>query len=273
MQDIDFSDLVPASSGGDVDRPFAHADLPGQDGASGLIVDRLNRKAMTPAWVGTSADALSHDRQSPDFGSQLPDIDFSDLIPRPPPATPSTKAAPTGSFTLDDILATPHVKEAIENPRINRQNDVPYGAGADDEGPVTNIDRHVPSAETINGLTFDPAEPANVHEQVEREVMRRLIAAAEQEKGHALTDDEVHAIYLKAHREFATPAEKQWVETRLGPGSWPHYQHRWNGWLAHIEHEKPERPPPNLYLKPYPHREAEFLAREQAAAAAALKGP
>jgi hypothetical protein len=56
--------------------------------------------------------------------------------------------------------------------------------------------------------------------------------------------------YLRAHTQFATPAERAMVED-LGSAwsySWERYTREMDGELEHIEHEPGERPPP-----PDPH--------------------
>lgn len=160
--------------------------------------------------------------------------------------------APTGRPAVDTVLAKPEVAAAIVNPKINRKDDVPYGAGPNKANDgVTNVDRHVPEQDTIQGKTYDPAVPVAIHEQVEKAKMEELTKAG-------MPDGEAYKI---AHHDFAEVAEHAWVYDNIGPGAWGEYQKHWASWLEPIEHENPKSPPPDLYAKPYPHDDV-HLARE-----------
>jgi len=142
---------------------------------------------------------------------------------------------------VDRIIALPEVQAAIKAPRqIDRTHDVPYLAGSNNEGGVTYIDRRVPPL--VAGI--DPAGPLNVHEQVEHALMT---------KGNMP--------YESAHR-VALVEEQKAVEA-LG-GNWAQYQSEMSKLVGTTEHESAKAPPPDLYLKPYPHSEAEFLKHEGA---------
>lgn len=152
----------------------------------------------------------------------------------------SAKLAPE---EVDRILALPEVQEAIKHPReIDRTHDVPYLAGSNNEGGITFIDRRVPVELNIDGKVFDPAGPLNVHEQVEHALMA---------KGKMP--------YESAHR-IALVEERKAVEA-LGV-NWNHYQAEMEKLVGTTEHEDVKAPPSDLYTKPYPHQEAEFLRRE-----------
>jgi hypothetical protein len=150
--------------------------------------------------------------------------------------------------TLDQILALPHVRYSLAYPQIDTTHDVPYLAGASNSGPVTHIDRRLPQFDPKvlagNGQPLDLHRALNVHEQVERATM------------------EMGVPYEKAHAHYATPAERSFVEN--AGASWNEYEHAMDGYLNETEHENPANPPPSLYLKPYPHKEEEFLKREAA---------
>jgi hypothetical protein len=148
---------------------------------------------------------------------------------------------------LDEVLANPRVGEPFANLRIERDHDVRYGAGADAEDPnVVHVDKRVPHEDTINGVTYDPAIPVALHELDEKDGMEHDGLA-----------------YAAAHRMRGEPAEKAWVDANLGPGAWPIYTRRWDGWLSHIEGEEMLDPPEGLYTKPYPEKERELIARRQ----------
>jgi hypothetical protein len=160
----------------------------------------------------------------------------------------------TGRPHVDAVLSEPVVRDAVLSGTINRENDVPYGAGPNNKNDgVTNIDRHVPERDVINDRAYDPALPAAIHEHVEKFVMERLIARFKERHGRAPNDHEMDAMYKIAHFQFAEVAERAWVEAKLGPDAWREYQAHWAEWLKSIEHENPKNPPADLYQKPYPH--------------------
>lgn len=146
---------------------------------------------------------------------------------------------------IQQILSLPPVQRAINAPRaIIRTYDVPYLAGSSNQGGVTYIDRRVPKELSINGKDCDPAKYLNIHEQTEHALM--------QIGGFAYHD--AHAI--------ATEKEKEAV---LDDGlDWNEYEKIMDGYVDETEHEDPENPPPDLYLKPYPHTKAAFLEHKAA---------
>jgi hypothetical protein len=160
----------------------------------------------------------------------------------------------TGIPEVDRVLADPYVAGAIANPKINRENDVPYGAGPNNANDgVTNVDRHVPKEAEVDGVKYDPAIPVVVHEQVEKHVFNLLTAAG-------LSDDRAYPI---AHFGWAEPAEEAWVAKNIGPNAWQGYQDNWAKWLKPIDHENPKNPPPDLYQKPYPHDDDHLASRDK----------
>lgn len=173
------------------------------------------------------------------------------------PASPNAKRlAPE---EVDRIIALPEVQQAIQHPReIDRTHDVPYLAGSNNEGGVTFIDRRVPTELGLEGIhedtvVIDPAIPLNVHEQVEHALMV---------KGGMP--------YESAHR-IALVEEQKAVEG-LG-AKWSSYQDAMERLVGTTEHESAKSPPPDLYLKPYPHQEAEFLKRQGAGETAPMPQP
>src|SRR6185312_155089 len=110
----------------------------------------------------------------------------------------------------------------------------------------TFIDRRVPSVMTLDGKTFDPAQFLNVHEQSEHALM---------EAGKMP--------YETAHR-VATALERQAVEA--AGIDWYAYEAAMRDLARKTEAEAPKAPPADLYTKPYPHNEAEFLKAEAARA-------
>lgn len=173
----------------------------------------------------------------------------------------------TGRPAVDAVLQLPEIRQALENPRINRGNDVPYEAGASEGADLTtNVDKRLPRQVTISGKTFDPAIPANIHEQVEKLVMQRLIAKFRAREGREPNAKELDAIYETAHHEYAEPAEDAWYRAN---GIDVDEVNKW--WAKQdkiTEHENPKDPPANLYKKPYPHNQVEGVKHEEKGAAA-----
>ncbi len=164
--------------------------------------------------------------------------------------TPRSMLAQTGEAHIDAVLSDPATKAAIDNPVINRSNDVPYSAGPDVAGNGLNIDRHFPTSFTIEGVTFDPADPFAVHEFVERDVMEKLIAGG-------MGREEAYKI---AHFEYAEKAEGAWykahgIDQAKAEAAYQPY-------IDQIQHENPANPPPNLFRKPYPHDDVTLAAKE-----------
>ncbi|HXI76106.1 MAG TPA: hypothetical protein VNH21_03165 [Steroidobacteraceae bacterium] len=168
-----------------------------------------------------------------------------------------TAKAPIAGGPLHEIvLAHPDVSEAIANPKINRTQDVPYTAGPDKTGPGLNIDQHFPHEFTVEGKTFDPAQPFAVHEFSERHAMEKLIAGG--------MDQET--AYKVAHWEVAEPAEGGWYEANgIDQGK---AEAAYQPFIDQIEHEKLAKGdgdvPRDLYRKPYPHDSVDAAAREKA---------
>lgn len=153
--------------------------------------------------------------------------------------------------TSDDILRAVLKDRAsggrVISPTIIRKYDVPYLAGSSNDGKHVYIDRRVPKRISVklasgNGRKWvDPAEFLAAHETAEHTAML---------KGKP---------YLQAHTEDADDAERAAVKKH--GLSWGHYEKIMDGLLSHIEHEHPKNPPPDLYLKPYPHDKRKLLAR------------
>lgn len=161
---------------------------------------------------------------------------------------------------LQKVLSQPHVAGAIANPKIDRSHDVPYeaGASAKPDDFTTHIDKHIPTQVSVSGKTFDPAIPANIHEQVEREVMQNLI-----KKG--MTNEKAYEI---AHHEYAEPAEDAWYKHNgidvAEVNKWWAKQDK----ITEKETSKDSNFPPDLYKKPYPHNEVEGVKHEPSGVAA-----
>jgi len=131
---------------------------------------------------------------------------------------------------------------------VIRKYDVPYLAGASDNGQTVYLDRRVPPRIKLGKAFIDPAVPLRIHEMTEWALMTK----------HKLSYEEAH--------KRATAAERNWVESH--GHSWALYEETMDGLLSHIEHEHPKKPPPDLYLKPYPHDKQKLLEKNRAAGGA-----
>jgi hypothetical protein len=128
---------------------------------------------------------------------------------------------------------------------INRKYDVPYLAGSSDDDKTVYIDRRVPkriAVKRANGKGYESIDPAEFLAEHEREEHKAMRAGKS---------------YEKAHVENGTAAERAKVEAH--GLDWRNYTEKMDGMLSHIEHEHPKKPPPDLFTKPYPHREATLL--------------
>lgn len=158
------------------------------------------------------------------------------------------------SNTVKLALSHPSIQEAINNPKIDRTHDVPYeaGASAKPNDLTTHIDKSIPTSVSLDGQTFDPAIPANIHEQLERHVMENLI-------GKGMSNEKAYEI---AHHEFAEPAEDAWYKAN---GISVDSANKW--WAkqdktTEKETSKDKDFPKDLYKKPYPHNEVEGVKHE-----------
>ena len=110
--------------------------------------------------------------------------------------------------------------------RIDNSHDVV--SGADSDRSAIYIDRRIPQhskrLKDKNGRPANLWKYLSVHETHEAKHMSRGVG------------------YDQAHK-IATAEERATVQ-RDGV-SWPHYTQEINGYLSHIEHEKPKNPPPN----------------------------
>lgn len=152
------------------------------------------------------------------------------------------KVALTGDPNIDHVLEQPGVREAIENPEINRRHEVPLAAGASEgDSDVTHIDRRIPETFTTKaGKEYSPDEFLNVHEVVEKWCMENLRLS-----------------YRDAHYDYALPAEKAAVEAAGIP--WEEYCAHTAGSYAQIKDKKAKSSPPDLYTAPYEEEGVEHL--------------
>lgn len=79
-----------------------------------------------------------------------------------PAGIPRSELAKTGEAHIDALLDSAPVRQALDNPVIDRSRDVPAGVG------------RLPESMTVDGATFDPAEPLAVRATVERAAAQAL---------------------------------------------------------------------------------------------------
>lgn len=152
---------------------------------------------------------------------------------------------------LKNVLNSPVVVKALDDGQIDRSHEVPYIAGASkgNDDHTTHVDKDVPSSVTISGKTFDPAIPLHIHEQVEKQVMQKLIS-----DGHS--NEKAYEI---AHHEYAEPAEDLWYKTHgIDVDEMNKF---WNKIDYKTEKDKGDYPP-DLYSKPYPHDQVKGIRHE-----------
>ena len=210
---------------------------------------------IAPAAARLDAYARTGDPNGVRLEPPLPETKPAPIRPiegSPFAGVPRSIAAKTGVPEVDSVLNSPVTKSVIDNAVIDRSHDVPYMAGGSTplNDPTVYIDRHVPKEQTVGDVTFDPAEPWSVHENVEQHTMEILTR-------NGMTDGEAYRV---AHFEFAEPAEQAWY--RAHGIDQVEAEKEQASWLPRIQHENPENPPPNLYDKPYPHQHIAGAAHE-----------
>jgi hypothetical protein len=195
----------------------------------------------------------AHDAQRDTFmrndltAKNLEPPDRSDIPPVQgtpiPTGTPRSMAAMTGEDHIDRILQSEPTKQVIDSPVVDREHTVPYTAGGSVplEDPTFFVDSRFPRSFTIDGVTFDPADPFAIHENLEQHTMELLT------KGGM----DAPTAYKVAHFEFAEKAEGAWyaahgIDQTKAEAAYAPY-------MAEIQKSADANPPPNLYKRPYPH--------------------
>src|SRR5258706_494795 len=88
-----------------------------------------------------------------------------------------SEAAKTGDPLVDAILDHPVLKEVINNPVVDDAHTIPNSLGGSTpvDNPTLYRDKDFPKTLTVDGVTFDTAEPSAVHENVEEFVIDALV--------------------------------------------------------------------------------------------------
>lgn len=172
-----------------------------------------------------------------------------------PPAIPRSAMAATGEPLVDSILRSSVTTNAIDHPLVDRSHTVPYTAGGSTPlaDPTVYIDHRFPReieapriSDPSQTVTFDPAEPFVIHENVEQHTMEALIKGGMDEK----------SAYRVAHYEFAEKAEGAWY--RANDIDQDAAEKIYEPILDRIQNAPDDNPPENLYEKPYPHDNDHF---------------
>lgn len=159
----------------------------------------------------------------------------------------------TGDPQIDAILKSPQTSAVIDNPVVDRSHSVPYTAGGSVPiaDPTVYIDHRFPKeieapsvSDPSKTVKFDPAEPFVVHENVEQHTMELLIKGG--------MDDA--SAYRVAHYEFAEKAEGAWY--RANDIDQAAAEKIYEPIMDRIQKGADDKPPENLYEKPYPHDNA-----------------
>jgi hypothetical protein len=140
----------------------------------------------------------------------------------------------------------PIQSESAPGVTVDRTHEVPYVAGASNDGNTVYVDKSVPSSVNVSGKEFDPAVPLSIHEEIEHKIMQHLIS-------QGMPDDKAYEV---AHHGFAQPAEDNWY--RQNGIDVDAVNKFWDGIDSKTEKEvHPDNTPPDLYTKPYPHDQVE----------------
>ena len=129
-------------------------------------------------------------------------VDIKPIEGSPEPLQPRAVAARTGDGLIDAILDHPTLKAVIENPVVDDSHTVPNSLGGSTplENPTLYRDRDFPKSMTVDGVTFDTAEPSAIHENVEEFAIEAMT------KGGM---DQATALKV-AFWEFGEKAEDAW---------------------------------------------------------------
>lgn len=119
-----------------------------------------------------------------------------------PIAKSRTELAQTGIPHVDAILNSEPVKSVVNDPVIDRSHTIPNSWSGSDppENPTTYIDKSFPKELEVDGIKWDPAEPAAVRENAEEVAYDALV------KGGIAPD----VAQKVAYHDVGNPAENAW---------------------------------------------------------------
>ena len=170
----------------------------------------------------------------------------------PEPTHPGVKAA-LPKIAKDEAGGdSPYVASI----KVDRSHGVKWMSVLSKDGQTMYVDSSLPEQVEIAGKMIDPAEILRHHEGPEFEAMQTLLAEFKDGHGRDPDDAELKAIYLKAHTDFGTPAEKKACE-KAGV-DWKAWSAWTRGELARLENTSPANPPPDPDVKPFRHEHGEL---------------
>lgn len=119
--------------------------------------DAFLRDELTKPTVSPGYEHLEPTKTAPAAGSPMPE------------GTPRTALARTGDPLVDRILDHPTTQRVIDNAVVDDTHTIPnsWGGSVPFEDPTLFLHKDFPRSLTVDGVTFDPADPAAVHENVE----------------------------------------------------------------------------------------------------------
>jgi hypothetical protein len=164
-------------------------------------------------------------------------VDIKPLEGSPNPTLPRTQAALTGDPLIDAVLQHPVMQQVIENPVVDDSHTIPNSLGGSTpiENPTLYRDKDFPKQMTVDGVTFDTAEPSAVHENVEEFVIDALtkggmdqatalkvafwnfgeIAEDAWYRAHGMDPEKVEEKYTEHLNEIASRAKNDKVNLKL----------------------------------------------------------
>jgi hypothetical protein len=150
----------------------------------------------------------------------------------------------------DTLISAAMLEHAVESIlsrlKLDRTWDIPYLAGYSRDGKTIFIDRHLPKSFTSHGKRVFIDQFLILHEAVEKSLL-----------------DELGLVYQHAH-QIALRAEEAAV--RAVGVSWREYDQFMQRFIKDVGHERLNRIPPDLDIKPYrdEHDSAVLKAMQQA---------
>ena len=143
---------------------------------------------------------------------------------------------------INAILDNPMMKKVIDNPIIDDTHTIPnsWGGSTPLDNPVTYLDKDFPKSMMVNGVTFDTAEPAVVHENIEQFAMTAMM------KGGMNRETALKVGFW----HFGEPAEDAWYRSHgIDPKQ---IEPKYTPILNRIAARKADNIPKDLFKDTYP---------------------
>ena len=162
------------------------------------------------------------------------------VVNSPFAGVPRSIAAKTGIPEVDGLLNSE--RPVLDNAVVDRTRDIPNSWGGDKtlNNPTTYVDHRFPKEMTVDGVTFDTAEPAIIHENIEHKAIQLLTDAGM----------EPDAALRVAYWGWGNPAEHAWYTAHgMNPD---HVEAALRPILDKIATEKGSNVPSDLFRGTYP---------------------